>query len=370
VAPVAPGERLTNLDVVRAVALFGVLMVNLLTEFRVSIFEQFLGPPRGMSSLDAAIDAFTRFAVESKAFVLFSFLFGVGLAIQSERRGQDFARHVARRQAALLAIGVVHLVLVWNGDILTEYAIAGLLMAPLVRRSRNVLLVAAGALLLLYVAPLPYPQPFSSAEALEAHVEAATRAYAGGGFGEVLAFRVHELRPIGALELLVLPRTMALFALGAWAHASGVFARPAEHARLLRSVAAFGTTLGAAASLQAVRAPLGPLADAAESLAPVALGLGYAAALVLVAPRLAFLAPLGRMALTSYIAQSILFGFLFYGYGLGWFGRVPVARAALLGVVVYAAQAALAALWLRRFRFGPLEWLWRSATYGAWQPLR
>src|SRR6185369_6013267 len=102
---------------------------------------------------------------------------------------------------------------------------------------------------------------------------------------------------------------------------------------------------------------------------------GYTAVVLLACERpsgrtlLAPLAPLGRMALTSYLTQSLAFGLIFYGYGFGWFGAMSVARAALLGVAFYAAQVAFSAWWLRRFQFGPVEWIWRSATYGAWQPM-
>ena len=76
------------------------------------------------------------------------------------------------------------------------------------------------------------------------------------------------------------------------------------------------------------------------------------------------------MAFTNYLLQSLILGFVFYGYGLGRFGTMSVTRAALLGLALYAAQVLASTWWLRRFRFGPLEWLWRSATYAAWQPFR
>ena len=80
-------------------------------------------------------------------------------------------------------------------------------------------------------------------------------------------------------------------------------------------------------------------------------------------------APLGRMAFTNYIMQSIIFGFIFFGYGLGYFGRLGAMHALLIGITVYAAQILLSAWWLARFRFGPLEWLWRTLMYGIRQPM-
>jgi uncharacterized protein len=106
------------------------------------------------------------------------------------------------------------------------------------------------------------------------------------------------------------------------------------------------------------------------------LACGYGEAILWAAARtrgrawLAWAAPVGRMAFTNYLMQSVIFGWVFYGYGLGLFGRLGVAAALAIGTAVYALQVAFSILWLRRYRFGPLEWLWRSATYGTWQPLR
>jgi uncharacterized protein len=109
-------------------------------------------------------------------------------------------------------------------------------------------------------------------------------------------------------------------------------------------------------------------------LAAIALALGYGACLLLLYERpsvrrwLQLLAPLGRMALSNYLMQSLIFGWIFYGYGLGRFAAMSSTHAAILGIAVYGCQAVLSHFWLQRCRFGPIEWLWRSATYAAWQP--
>src|SRR5205085_8871880 len=82
------------------------------------------------------------------------------------------------------------------------------------------------------------------------------------------------------------------------------------------------------------------------------------------------LAALGQMALTNYLLQSVMLGCIFYGYGFGLFGRIGAAPAAAIGFAIYAAQVQLSRLWLRYFRFGPFEWLWRSLAYGRRQPMR
>jgi uncharacterized protein len=112
------------------------------------------------------------------------------------------------------------------------------------------------------------------------------------------------------------------------------------------------------------------------AFAPVLLALGYGAAIMAlmqfpVARRLlSTFAPAGRMAFTNYLLQSVIFGFIFFGYGLGQFGRMGAATAFVIGVAVYVAQLILSKWWLRRYRFGPIEWLWRTLMYGVAQPMR
>src|SRR5450631_4034240 len=126
-ASVNPNERIDAIDVLRGIALFGVLAINVVNEFRVSFFEEFLPVASTTGTLDRAVQTFLTMAVELKAMALFSLLFGIGMAIQFERLAPDPRRGMllARRLAILLVIGVAHLFLIWNGDILTEYSLAG-----------------------------------------------------------------------------------------------------------------------------------------------------------------------------------------------------------------------------------------------------
>jgi uncharacterized protein len=107
----------------------------------------------------------------------------------------------------------------------------------------------------------------------------------------------------------------------------------------------------------------------------VLLALGYGAALLSLAELsatrqcLSAFAPLGRMAFTNYVLQSVILGFIFFGYGLGQFGRMGAAAAFALGMAVYAGQLVFSRWWLRRNRFGPIEWLWRTLMYGAARPI-
>ena len=164
-----------------------------------SLFEQFLppGPAKGTAA-DHVVARVLAVGFEWKAFTLFSLLFGIGLAAQYERtraRGVVFGTYVARRLGFLLALGLAHLFLVWNGDVLALYAVIGIVAAPPLRLPVRVLLVLALAMLVVHVLPLPYPTPFPSLEALVAHVSEAKRVYGFGSFGEALAFRSARCAP-------------------------------------------------------------------------------------------------------------------------------------------------------------------------------
>src|SRR3954468_23930073 len=191
--PVNPSERNDAIDMLRGLALFGVLAMNIVTIFRVSIFAQFLPDAEPAAPLDRAVSAILTVAVDFKALALFSLLFGVGLAIQFERLAGNARRMIllVRRLAALLVIGLVHLYLIWNGDILVEYALAGFVVLPFLGGPRWLMAAAAFLLLGLYVT-LPLLPPVASLPGpagIAALVAEATRTYATGGFFDVLAFR-------------------------------------------------------------------------------------------------------------------------------------------------------------------------------------
>lgn len=364
--PIRPAERIDAIDVLRGIALLGVLAINVVTEFRVSIFEQFLAGKPPASPLDQAVETILTLAVEMKAFALFSLLFGAGLAIQFERLANSKRRTslLVRRLAVLLAFGLIHLCLIWNGDILTEYALAGLIVLPFLFGPRWLLVWAALAFLLLYLSMQAFPPAglFPSTAAIIHHVADANRIYPTGGFLDVLAFRLREIPFIVPLHVFIFPRTIGLFFLGGFAWRAGIV-RNAP--RRLLSVGIPCTGLGAALILAG-----------AEALGTILLALGYAATIIGIAnlesgkKLLGWAAPLGRMAFTNYLAQSLIFGWIFYGYGLGLFGRLGVASALAIGVAVYIGQVFFSAWWLRRYRYGPVEWLWRTLMYGVRQPMR
>jgi uncharacterized protein len=387
VNPISPSERIEPLDVLRGLALFGVMAINLVYGFRISPLRmaqpELLPDPLPASPLDQVLDVVLGLFIAGKAVTIFSLLFGVGLAIQAERlrrTGRPLGL-LLRRLLMLLAIGLAHLVLIWIGDILTLYALAGLVALPFLFAPRW--LLAAGAVFFLavnFAMALLQLQPVPDAEWLRIHLVEADRLYGSGGFLDVLALRLHELPYFMPVQLAGLPRTVAMFLFGALVWRLGILQQPLSYRRIFITAAWLGMIAGIVFTIVVIGSELAQISQSGimlvADLSVLALALGYSAVILLIAcgPRgrklLAWAAAVGRMAFTNYLTQSVIFSFVFYGYGLGLFNRMGVAAALALGIAVYAVQAVVSAWWLRRHRFGPVEWLWRTAMYGARQPWR
>jgi uncharacterized protein len=382
--PVAGDERLPLLDLLRGFAIAGIVLVNLkffstplfsVLEYRVA--DDFPG------LADRLGEWLVMALAEAKFYPLLALLFGYGFGVQLERAGGVGARYV-RRLLALLTLGLAHAFLVWAGDVLVTYAVVGALLALFRHRSDRALLVWAGALYGVHLAILGLSGVLvAGAGRDDAAAAAVTETYARGSYAEVLAQRAADAAltvPSGVVGGG--PGFLAMMLLGLWAQRRGVFRRPVEHGVLLRRTAAAGLALGGACSL--AYASLWWTSGGRGAAAGLALlvsgggflhALGYAAGVTLLAERgharlLEPLRPVGRLALSNYLLQSLVATAIFYGYGLGLYGRVGPAPGLGIALAILAACVLLSAAWLRTFRIGPAEWLLRSFTYARPQPLR
>jgi uncharacterized protein len=356
--PATSAERYRAIDIIRGLALFGVLMVNLMSDFRVPLLEYILRPPSDW------VDRVIKFALEFKSLTTFSFLFGVGIAIQWERasaRGQRALLFLLRRMGVLLVLGATHLFLIWNGDILTLYAVCGLLLVPaLGLRWPWLTMIGVMCIALPEIRwfGMHFP-PGDTAIAEARHV------YGDEGFLAILRFRWAETWSlIVPILIAVLPRTVGLMYLGSAAWRSGILRTPERYWRVLVAVLVAGGIAGSWLTLHPV--------DHVD--ASILMAMAYVSGLLLLltparATSWRGLAALGQMALTNYLMQSIVLGFVFYRYGLGLFGRLDAPATAAIGVTLYIAQVFFSRWWLSRYRFGPFEWLWRSLAYGRRQPM-
>jgi len=395
-SPAAGVRRLELLDALRGFALFGVLMVNLRS---FSLFE-FLTPAARAAlptaAWDRVVDMAMELLVDARSITLFSLLFGVGFAMQMNRP-TDKADHVhryVRRMLILLAIGLVHAWLFWWGDILRYYAVFGLALLAFTRLSPRKLAVlgvfvaVAMPVLLQPVLPALLPPQASPAQSAAAALAAfgsdQWSTVLDGNFARDARMRI----AVWWLPLFVFGRLLIGMAIGR----AGVLQRSVEYRHFWHRLlyASLATSLVATVLLllrdhHATGIVAGWLqgGDAGKTvarllrhIAPLAQGVFYMAAFVLLFQRAAWrhwlrkLAPMGRMALTNYLAQT-LFGLgLFYGIGLGIGPKLGLVGVAACSIAIFALQAVFSCWWLARFRFGPAEWLWRSLVYGRPQPMR
>lgn len=378
-----PSSRHRNIDIIRGLALFGVLMVNLWSAFRVPLLESILQHYSHAGSVNHAIDLMIAGILEFKSLTIFSFLFGAGIGIQLDRAATCNIGGLAflvRRFLWLLILGAAHMFLIWNGDILALYAICGLLLVPFVALPWQAhALIGAALIALPEIASFNVALP-SGTTAIAATAEA-RRIYGSGGFLPILTYRWHEAWSlIVPLLTSVLSRTVGLMCWGLAAWRGGVFREPPRHRRKIVAALVSGIVVGVPVTLNDISkastgSALFPRLHAPHLDASIWLALAYLSGLLLwLTPqrvlRFPRLAAMGRMALTNYLVQSVVLGFVFFGYGFGLLGRTGSALGAGIGLALYVTQLQLSLMWLNRFRFGPFEWLWRSLAYGGPQPIR
>ena len=368
-------KRIDMVDALRGFALLGLFLVHC-----VERFELYWLDPAPDAWFDATMALFA-----GKAFAMFALLFGFSFAtiMGNERaRGGDFTARFAWRLALLFGIGTLH-ALIYRGDILQVLALVGLLMIAFdrVRSDRVLLLLAA---LLFLELPLLL-RAWAAAQGMDWATAAplfwgdtGLAVLANGTFLETLAVNA---RPgmVGKWSYYIetgrVFEIAGLFLVGMVLQRQALFARAGELRGLWLAILAGGGALWAAIALvQPLVLPTGGHAMTDESLQSAfniyrALGAtAFQVALFVLAwhsplrPALAALVPAGRTTLTLYVGQSLVFAPILYGYGFGLWDDLSTAETVLWGLAAFAAQTALAALWLRHYRYGPLEWLWRAAT--------
>ena len=387
-----PGaERLALLDALRAVALFGILQVNILSYLWGPVSLAVFKTPPALA--DQAAYLLIATFVSTKFLSLFALLFGYGFALQlralRRRHGPVQARAAYRRRLAfLLAVGVLHGVFLYFGDILTAYAVCGFALllyagarpALLARHARGWLAAYAAITVLIAIAlGVAGAPPEEAAEIppewLERFEIAAT-----GNYGQFVRVNLSDYLDMTALSVtLSAPYLLGLFVLGALAARLGWLAQPERHRRLWQAARRLGwatlpvAALGAWLMLRAQIETPGAASALGFTLNVLSFPL-LALYLAWVvrwrnAPALraivAWLAPAGRMPLTNYLAQSLAMGVLLAGWGLGWGVWLSTAQLAQLALAIVVVQIVASRAWIARFGQGPVEALWRRATYGA-----
>jgi uncharacterized protein len=400
-APVARDERLAQLDALRGFALLGILVMNI-QSFSMPGPAYFFPTAYGdLSGANYWVWYLSEILARRKFMALFSMLFGAGVVLMHERAeaaGRGWAGLHYRRMGWLWIMGLLHAYLLWDGDILVAYAVCGVVMF-LFRRVRPGRLLFSGLLLLsvgtglMLMAGLSTPYWDEAALArFEAQwlpdretVDHILESMRGGWLSEIR----HRAPEVLMIHLFYIPFSvfwraggcmllgMALFKWG-WLQGRG-------SRRSYVTMIVLGSLVGLPSQMYTVHLQQTSGWDPAPSFflyplyaywGSLLLALGYAGALMLalraglLAGLTARLAAVGRMALTNYLAHTLICTTLLLGHGFGLYGSVSRIWQAVIVAAIWAVQLAWSPWWLARFRFGPAEWLWRSLSYRKRQPMR
>lgn len=401
IGPTSRSERLEILDVLRGLAVAGILIGNMQWFSGYGMMPAELAPPSPI--FDRITPFLVHFFIEGKFYSIFSFLFGVGFALQiakAENRGDPKATLFKRRLFWLLIIGLLHAYLLWAGDILSVYALMGFVLILFRKKSDESLLKWAFALMavpivtyvLLYIAFIAFAPPDTAATITSAQADMWNKNVAvvgQGGYLEIISgYNLQYVagRYMGLIFQMRLPKILAMFLLGFYAYRLGIFQNLSANRPFIRRVMIHGLTLGIIgnAIFSVIAGNEAPFPPSLAGLGGVityafgvpALALGIIAMVAVLWQKnawqwlLAIFAPVGRMALTNYLLQTVICVTIFYGFGFGQFGRVGAATGTLLALAIFFCQIVLSTLWLKVFEYGPMEWIWRQLTYGRRLNLR
>jgi len=367
VRPVAPGERILGLDVFRGFAMFGVLIAYCLWSLGTVPDDQW-------SPLNKTLGEIAGFVIDGKFYTILAFLFGLGFSLQLGRASDSAAavRTYCRRLAVLAGIGLLHALLLRNGDILFPYAMTGFLLIPF-RRAPDRLLVAAALVALLV--------PFAAVWLWKASgVPIPDRPQLENA--PYLVENAMWVRYWYETAIFTWPTNLTLFLFGFLAGRHRLIPTLAGRPRALLAIVPVGLLASTVfyliiKQLAAVGAPtaLDRLAGglsftfhcwglSSAYAATLLLALGSQRGIRLLSP----LAAIGRMALTNYLTQAGVIVPLCLAFG--WFDTFTPTRSLLLAFALFALQLPFSVWWLRHYRFGPAEWVWRVLTYGRLPPMR
>jgi uncharacterized protein len=396
VGPVPSNERLFELDLVRGVALLGILIMNM-PAFATSFYSG-LGGSEWLHPWDEWTASLRNVLFSGKFNSMFSLLFGIGFTIQLERllerRGPDGVRIYVRRLSALFLFGAIHMLIFWTGDVLHMYALLGVLLVFLRNRSDRTIIALIALCLLFPVFAGVFKMMTIDAADLE-HLEQAFShwlssndiAYGRGSFIDAMHEHTRETWFLytdpASIEYTInfyvqLTTTMLLGLLvGRHRFAQRI---PELMPQIIRlQYWSLGIGIGSALLLAYGEKTVSPLDLSAKSIVVslsysvcrIALMSFYVTTLVRVTrrepwrTRLAPLALVGRMPLTNYLLQTAIATTIFYGWGLGFWNQGGPLIWLLLALAIYVVvQVPFSRWWLARFQVGPMEYLWRMLTYG------
>ncbi|WP_200411563.1 DUF418 domain-containing protein [Virgibacillus salexigens] len=382
--PVNEKDRLRWIDAARGFALFGILVVN------IGAFSApfFIYGGEGIvwnSSIDRLAQAVIDIFFQASFYTLFSFLFGFGLQLMKDRLT---SRHVSvypiliRRMLILTGIGLVHAFLIWHGDILLTYGIIGLI-SLLFLNQRDKTIRRFGISLLVIIVGLFTVMLYSSRQFLDTYdqmlISQAFENYQSSSMAAILSQNYQDwMYANGGIGLILSISTiLPLFLFGMYVARKRWLHQPTQHRSILFKLWFYSSILflilklgpyfyGNPAWFSMIQDNIGGTFSALFYITSVTLIAQTSVGEWCMRP----FVYVGRMALSNYISQSVICFLLFYGIGIGLYGKVSPILGIVMAIVIYSLQVVYSKWWFTHYQFGPLEWVWRSLTYKKKQTFR
>ncbi len=412
-SPVQTNEREIFMDVLRGFAILGIFIANLGSGLSWYDEGSKLSGPFLLPEWDHKMTFLHHMFIEGKFYSIFSLLFGWGIALQIKRglaKGVDAIPTVKRRLLFMLLLGFIHL-MIWSGDIVFFYAMLGFLLLPFRKFSNKALLITAGVLILspvlLYGLKMLFPVLNTPAEKLfqaggwvDRHLspqfnnlnnqEEFMNAMKKANWWEVFKTNVGGFfyRYGYLIFISRISKVLGMFLIGYVIGRTDFYKNIMQHKKTVLWVIACGFIIGLPANYFLAHYMSTAMGDYFQlkhkgmyqtivyALGVAPLALAYVGCFMLLFQKavckktFSLIAPVGKMAFSNYISQSLIGNFVFLGAGLGYMGQVGPVYYTLFGIGVFIIQVIISTIWLTYFNYGPLEWIWRSGTYKKWQPMR
>ncbi|MFJ8529403.1 DUF418 domain-containing protein [Bacillus sp. NPDC094106] len=374
-------QRVEAIDAVRGFALFGILLVNItLIQFGMFSGEQ---PTYVFGKIDEGANWFIQFFGTHNFISLFSFLFGLSIIMLQKSilaKEKRFFPLYIRRLSILLILGYLHGTFVWDGDILFAYGIIGILLMMFINRKPKTLLIWASILLVLtMLMSYPAQSDVDMAKDFAPYIAKEQHIHETGSYIEHVKFRMNEdpFEYIGItgffgtffITLFALIFMTPLFLLGMYVGKKGWLFEIDKYLPSLKKIWLISGIFSFAVKILELLTKQPLLIMLKDSVTPISMTLFYGSSIILLfhykkASRLlTYMANMGKMSVSNYLAQSIIATTIFYAYGLGLYGKIGYFCGIILTIVIYVIQLYTSTYWLQRYRIGPVEYVWRLGTY-------
>ncbi|MGE8205185.1 DUF418 domain-containing protein [Heyndrickxia sp. NPDC080065] len=379
--PTQLNERISSLDVLRGFSLLGIFLINMMS-FQSPIL--YYDPHQWWKDADQSLFEWIQIFVQASFYPIFAMMFGYGLVLLREktiRKGMIYNKIVSKRLLTLLVIGIIHAFFIWSGDILINYALFGFLLIPMLKWSGKVLMAAGLAIffipnmlfsLLLMITAIISGQDVSTFSDINS-VTKSIETYATGSYWDITIQRFIDWYMVNGTENIVflLISIIPLMMIGAGAAKLSWLQKAHLEKKKWSIILCISILLGVCLK------SLPSLIDSnlayhyiQQTLGGTILSFAYISLIILLTTNiltkkvLSPFASAGRMSLTIYLTQSIVGTLIFYSYGLGLYSKMTLGTSMLLAIIIFFIQVVVAEIWFSKFKYGPMEKVWRFFTYG------